>query len=150
MLLGVISIAAGSAAVRLRRRLVPNASGSAALLYSAIVAVSLLVVVSEILGAAGVLRRWPLVLSVVAVAAVLNVVIRTPRSPGREAKPTLGKVALLTTIIVLAVAAQWIAWTAGGFAHGSTDTDTVRYHLPLAAQFARTGSLTHLQFVDVD
>src|SRR5438132_406703 len=62
MLLGVISIAAGSAAVRLRRRLVPNAPGSAALLYSAIVAVSLLVFLSEILCAAGLLRRWPLAL----------------------------------------------------------------------------------------
>ena len=59
--LALLALSLGLAAVRLRRRLLPTWTGPPAVLVDAVVAVTLLIWLSELLGTIGLLYAWTLV-----------------------------------------------------------------------------------------
>jgi hypothetical protein len=68
VLSGLVIVSLGSAAVSLRRKSLPTWSGAPARLVEVIIAISLLVVVSQALGTVGLFRVGPLVIALVLVA----------------------------------------------------------------------------------
>ena len=68
VLCGLVIVSLGVAAVSLRRRSLPTWSGAPARLVELIIAISLVVVVSQTLGTIGLFRVGPLVLAFVLVA----------------------------------------------------------------------------------
>jgi hypothetical protein len=53
-------------------------------------------------------------------------------------------------IAVVIVLAQWCFQTANAFGGGMLSFDTLWYHMPFAAHFAQTGSVTGIQFTQAD
>ncbi|MBN8866742.1 MAG: hypothetical protein J0H98_04250 [Solirubrobacterales bacterium] len=142
----------GFTAVRLRTRLVPGWSGAPARLIEAVAATGLVVGSAELLGLFGLLQAAPLILllGLVALAAWLGL---TPRPPGpRDSVPPSPSVStaaqLLAALVAFALFAQWGAFTSYNLDHGITNFDSVWYHMPFAAEIARTGSVTVLHHTE--
>lgn len=144
----LVAAFAGFTAYRLRARLLPGYTGAPGRLVEAVAAVGLLVVVAELLGLFGLLKSLPLVILLGLVAGASWLWL-TPRPPGADDPippappvPALGQVA--AAAVAFAVFAQWGAFTSYNLDHGITNFDSVWYHMPFAAEFARTGSVTGL------
>ena len=54
------------------------------------------------------------------------------------------------TALVVIVVAQWALQTADAIGGGMFSFDVLWYHMPFAAAFAQTGSVTHIQFTQAD
>jgi hypothetical protein len=137
--------------------MLPGWTGPPARLAETVLAVSLLTVLLQVLGAFGILE--PLVL--VAASIVAGVAIhRGPwfRRPaevegGDPAEPLPApSTPTLQTVIALAaaafVAAHWATGLQDVWARGMLTFDTLWYHGPFAAQIAETGSVWGLHFTD--
>lgn len=165
LLVAVLAAAAGCTGFRLRARFLPGWSGAPARLVESVTAIGLVVVVSELLGLVGLLRAWALVpaMALIAVAAWARLPARGkpthPESTAGGASPLAGvvdadrhsvppapPVAASAVLVAFAVAfllvAQWGAFVAQNLDAGITNFDSVWYHLPFAAEIARTGSVT--------
>ena len=156
-LAGVIGLAlvAGPlvfAAVRLRAGLLPGWDGAPARLAEAVLAVSLLTVLLQLLGAVGILDFAVLVLAalVIGVAAYAAPSLRDVGEAG--APPPAPQIPPLQTLIALAgvafVAAHWATGLQDVWARGMLTFDTLWYHGPFAARIADTGSVWGLHFTD--
>ena len=156
-LAGVIGLAlvAGPlafAAVRLRAGLLPGWDGAPARLAEAVLAVSLLTVLLQMLGAVGILDFAVLVLAalVIGVAAYAAPSLRDVGEAG--APPPAPQIPPLHTLIALAgvafVAAHWATGLQDVWARGMLTFDTLWYHGPFAARIADTGSVWGLHFTD--
>lgn len=159
-----------------QRRLVPRWRGASAVMAAATSGLGALVGASLLLGSAGLFRRWPLVVVLVAVAWCTDPGRRPFR--GRQAAPGAGaagttdppgdaagedddgdprgsatdardpgyaegrwsRLAAIATVAVLA--ARWLPYVAAVYRRGSTDGDSLMYHLPFAARFIQTGWTT--------
>ncbi|HMT05780.1 MAG: hypothetical protein KDB48_01120 [Solirubrobacterales bacterium] len=136
----------GFVAWRLRARLLPGWTGSPARLVECVTGVGLLLFVSTLLGAVDLLKVFPLVivLGLLAVVVWLRVLPRPVGSddpvPPSPAVSTAAQV--MAFLVTFAVVAQWGAFTSYNLDHGITNFDSVWYHLPFAAEIARTGSVT--------
>jgi hypothetical protein len=138
----------------LRQRLLPGWSGPPALLAEVIAAISLMVILSEVLGAVGLFRLWallPLSLLFGGALVLLSRRIRTresepPPAPG-DGPPIERWIALCGALLVLG---QWAVPAQISLAKGMTAPDTLWYHGPFAARFVQEGWLTHLHFVEVE
>lgn len=142
----LIASFAGFTGFRLRARLMPGWSGASARLVELTAAIGLLVIASELLGLVGLLKSFPLLLLLagVAVLAWLGLTPR-PAGPGDTVPPApaVGAGAqVLAFLFAFAVFAQWGAFTSYNLDHGITNFDSVWYHMPFAAEIARTGSVT--------
>ena len=51
---------------------------------------------------------------------------------------------------IAVVAGQWLLQTANALGAGMFNFDTLWYHMPFAARFAQTGSVTAVQFTQAD
>ena len=136
----------GFTAWRLRSRLLPGWSGSPARLVEAVAAIGLLLLAAELLGLFGQLKVFPLVilLGLVAVASWLWLMPR-PAGPGDSVPPSPAVstgAQVLAFLAAFAVFAQWGAFTSYNLDHGITNFDSVWYHMPFAAEIARSGSVT--------
>ena len=176
--LGWVAVAVQMAAIVLagrgvQRRLVPSWRGAPAVMAASASGLGVLVSTSLVLGSAGLFRRWPLVVALVAVAWCAD----PGRSPfrahpadaGTGAPGTAGpaggededgdprgsatdardpgyaegqwsRLAAVATVAVLA--ASWLARVAAVYRRGSSDGDSLMYHLPFAARFVQTGWTT--------
>ena len=136
----------GFIAWRLRARLLPGWSGSPARLVEAVVAVGLLVVSAELLGIFGLLKVFPLVILLGVLAAVVWLrVLPGPAGPDDSVPPSppvSTGAQLLAAAVAFAVFAQWGAFTSYNLDHGISNFDSVWYHMPFAAEMARTGVVT--------
>lgn len=161
-LLGVILAttlagSAGYAAWRVRSVVLPGWEGSPARLVECVTAIGLVVLAAELLGLAGLIRSWTLV----PLMAGLALLARYRLGPGdgdpdpeiRSAPPSppvpggvWPRLAALTVAFLLV--AQWGAFVAQNLDHGITNFDSVWYHLPYAAEIARTGSVTFFPHTD--
>lgn len=136
----------GFVAWRLRARLMPGWSGAPARLVELVAATGLLVLGAELLGLFGLLEALPLVVlfGLLALASWLWLLPR-PAGPGDSTPPVpavpLGA-QLLAGLAAFAVVAQWGAFTSYNLDHGITNFDSVWYHMPFAAEIARSGSVT--------
>jgi hypothetical protein len=136
----------GFTAFRLRARLLPGFTGAPARLVEVVAGVGLLILLAELLGLVGLLRTLPLVI-VLGIAAVASWLWLMPRPAGPEdpAPPELAVTTgaqVVAFLAALAVVAQWGAFTSYNLDHGITNFDSVWYHMPFAAEIARTGSVT--------
>ncbi len=152
------------AACSWRRRLLSEWSGPPAVLVDVVLALSAVVLTAELLGMAGFLRLAPLTVALALIGGVGWLLAarwrrssgvaaphmsreeiapsETPRSSNR---PSMLMVALVLTSVVVA---DWSSRTVDAFHHGMTTPDTIWYHMPFAARFVQTGSITAVHFVD--
>jgi len=170
-LLGVLGLAAIAVSVAiagrtLRRALLPGWVGAPALLANAILAIGVLVAVSQLLGLAGILDG---IILVAACAIVAGAALRieptlakpTPKGRARTSvagerldegprdAPAVPNLALAVAIaLATLVALQWAAPTLLALDRGIYGGDSLWYHLPFSAHIAQTGSVTELLFTD--
>ena len=156
-LLGVTVGSLVATARLVRRMIVPAWSGAPARLAEAVIGIAALVVVSELLGAVGVFKRWWLA-AACAVIAIGTVAVLRRRAAARGgsvaaagadlAAPSPG--VLPVAAAALAVALTLVPWKDGTLAtlhHGMSEYDTLAYHMPFAARFAQDGAVTGIQYV---
>jgi hypothetical protein len=156
-LAGVIGLAlvAGPlvyAALRLRARLLPGWDGAPARLAEAVLGVSVLTVLLQLLGAVGILEPAVLVLGAIAIGAVAHFAPWLRPTGASEAQPPAPAIPPLHTLIALAgvafVAAHWSTGLQDVWGRGMLTFDTLWYHGPFAARVAETGSVWGLHFTD--
>jgi hypothetical protein len=161
-LLGVLRLAAilvpaWLAARYLRKAIAANLSGALAVLADAVAALSALLVCGELLGLVGLFQTGPMVAALCSLAlAGAGFTRRGSRSSARIVEPmpapathAPGSV-FAASVGVVVVAAQWLLQSANSLGSGMLNFDTLWYHMPVAAQFARTGSVTAVQFTLAD
>jgi hypothetical protein len=164
--LSLIVGASGLAALRVRRALLPCWSKAPARLAEIVIALALILLVAEILGAIGSFHRLPLlagvtmvsVLAAVAAPRLAAVAGAVPAVAGGDAGGLARKAAVAHdprfVAVALAIAflalVLWLARSLDAYESGVFDVDSVQYHLPFAARFVQTGSLTQLHFVSPD
>jgi hypothetical protein len=140
-----------------RARLLPAWSGAPARVAEAVLALTALIVVAEVLGTIGLLSRAPLIIAALAVGAAA---IRWGESPfptpigvrNGLAPPQHGGRAAIAVALgaCAAVAVAWLDRTDFAVHAGMYDPDTLWYHLPVAARFAQEGSITALHFTSYE
>src|SRR5438067_5954416 len=151
------ALAAGS--IRLRRRFLPLASGAVAALGALVIGCGLFVAAVEVTGAVGLLRSGWLTVACV-VAGALSARLGLASSVGSASKarpaPRARAAALFARLggweglaVLAAVAPVLVLWTARtipSLRSGMLDEDSLFYHMPYAAHFAQSGSITGLLF----
>jgi hypothetical protein len=158
--LAAILVPAWLFARNLRIVLASGSSGATALLADAIAALSALLVCSETLGLVGLFRTGP---TIAALWLLAFAGFALARRGSRKTRPAAGPApvpappgsrpsgsVIAATIGVVVVAAQWLLQSANSLGSGMLNFDTLWYHMPVAAQFARTGSVTAIQFTLAD
>jgi hypothetical protein len=160
-------------AARVRRRLLPEVTGEAGFLASAVVTLALLIWVAELLGTVSAFKPIPYLLAMAVVGTVLRFFVPpaggTPMGAPRraQAKPsTVGEIgvtgpaagaprpfrpSLLATVISLLIAGIAIGHFVSGvelrLGTGMTGFDSTWYHGPFAAGFFQTGNTIDLHFI---
>jgi hypothetical protein len=166
-ILGVCGLVAIALAVAIagratRRAALPDWTGTPALLADAVLAIGMLVVISELLGLFGILDGIILVVACLIVGGgalrLEPTLIRAgarvanwgeDREPEqREARPGTRVELGVAVVIGLIVAAQWAGPTLRALDRGIYGGDSLWYHMPFAAHIVGTGSITSLLFTD--
>ncbi len=158
--LAAVAVPMALAAVRLRERLLPAWTGPPARLAEAVLGISVLTILLQLLGVLGILEPVVLVVTSVAVGVGIH---RAPWLRAQAAADGAGgtegglipsslPVPRLQTAIALAaaafVAAHWATGLQDVWARGMLTFDTLWYHGPFAARIADTGSVWGLHFTD--
>ena len=144
LLFGLVAGAVAFTGASLRAIFLPDWLGAPGFLVSAIIALSVLLVEASLLGALGLLEPWALVALSVAVAFPLWLRPRPPVGPasGPPARAAVGPgVGLVATSFAALTVAQWGSFGSLALDFGITNFDSVWYHLPFSAEFARTGTI---------
>ena len=149
----LLVVAYGYAARRLRQAVLGSWSGAPALLCDLVIAITSLIVVSEVIGTFGAFGQIELLVAsgLFVVAAVLAAGWLEPKVGAGPAPPAPQAGSVATTIAIIgcaAVVAGWMVPTLGSLAGGMDRADTLWYHMPLAAKFVQTGSLGDIFFFD--
>jgi hypothetical protein len=149
----------GSAGVALRRRVMPDRGGALGRLAEVVLAVALLELTLQALGAVGLFSLVPVVLASLTVGLGARSwehrSHHKPRSIGAAGAvqrivplDALGiGLALLATGTVLAV---WAGITVQSLQRGVLGFDSLSYHLPWAASFAQSHKITSILYTDFD
>ena len=142
-------------AYRVRGLLLPGWSGAPARLAEIVLGVAGLIWVSEALGTFGGFTEGAVLAAaiVVGVAAALIaswVAASRPVAPATRppAPRSWGAAKVVAVLACAAVAAGWMVPTLGTLAAGMDRSDSLWYHMPIAAQFVQTGYLGHIYFFD--
>jgi hypothetical protein len=165
--LALVALLLGFSAVGLRRRLIPAWDGAPARLVESVIAVALLIWISEVLGIFGLLYPGALIGAGVMLAAVVTL---SPGggggagglrgAEGAQRPSTVGDAAptgpagpsawrLLVVVGVIAVVVgHWALTTKHALDRGVFNFDSLWYHLPFAAEMAQSHSVTGMHHVD--
>jgi hypothetical protein len=158
--LAAIVLPAYLAARRIRSILVPLPPGAPATLADVVTTLSVLLIAGELLGLVGLFGAAAMIVLLWGLAAGSRLlparsVERSPgpersagvqRPPRRQARFT--QTAAATGVVV--VVAQWLLQSANALGAGMLNFDTLWYHMPFAADFARSGSVTAIRFTQAD
>ncbi len=169
----VVVAALGFSAYRLRQRLLPGWGGAPARLIETIVAVALLIWLSEILGTFGLFYAGALVgaSALLAVAAAFlppaggggagvprgaedakhpsTVGDAAPTGPaGRDGQGESAWSLLVMVGVIALVVGHWALTTKHALDRGIFNFDSLWYHLPFAAEMAQSHSVTGMHHVD--
>jgi hypothetical protein len=145
-----------------RRAALPGWTGTPGLLADAVLAIGILVVISELLGLFGILdgvllvaaclivgggaiRLEPMLIRAAARVAHGGTAGGADQRDARRAGPLELGAAI---VIALIVVAQWAGPTLLALDRGIYGGDSLWYHLPLAAHIAESGSVTSLLYTD--
>ena len=152
-------------AARYGRRLLTGIRGVDGALLDVVGSLAVIVVAAELLGLFGALRLgwlagllWMIAAGMVSWARAHSV-STTPSGPRPasklapcstrgEASSRVGRWCLV--VLVGVVVAQWGLQTADSLGGGMFSFDVLWYHMPFAAAFAQSGSVTHIQFTQAD
>ncbi len=161
--LTVVAISVAIAGRTVRRALLPEWNGAPALLANGLLAVAVLTAVSELLGLMGLLDG-PALVAACAIAGggalrLEPLLIRAsadgaapgskPKEAGQREAPEVSRWELAAAVLIAAiVAVQWAGPTLLALDRGIYGGDSLWYHMPFAAHFAQTGSITELLYVD--
>lgn len=172
VLLVALALSLGFSAVRLRRRFMPEWEGAPAHLVESILAVALLIWLSELLGMANLLYSWALVASALLVAAAIAFLGRASLPGGgadlgdhpeeaASAAPAAGGGSksvtgpagpwVMSLVAVLAVAlvfAHWGLTTADALSRGIFNFDSLWYHMPFAVEMVQSHSVTGVHYTE--
>lgn len=145
VLVGAFSISAR----RLRLVLLPAWTGAPAVLGTIVLGLSLAVVTAELLGLVGLLDTPALLLASVSTMLALRLV-KLGQLPGRElAAPRIDRVGFaVATVAALLTTVHWAGPVLHSLDVGIYRQDSTWYHLPFAAWFSQTGSVTGLLQTD--
>ena len=152
-----IGVSMAIAGRTLRRALLPGWGGAPALLASGLLAIATLVVVSELLGLAGILDGVLLTAACVIVGGgalrleplVISDARKREGAEGeRDALPVSDRELWVAVAVALLVAVQWAGPALLALDRGIYGGDSLWYHMPFAAHIAQTGSVTELLFTD--
>jgi hypothetical protein len=150
--LALVAIPMAMAGVRLRRRLLPSWVGAPARLAEAILAVALLTVLLQVLGAFGILIPGVLIPAALVVGLGVYYGFWVDYEAGHAAPPPSPAIPRAQTLLALAaaafVAAHWATGLQDVWARGMLTFDTLWYHGPFAARIADTGSVWGMHFTD--
>jgi Dolichyl-phosphate-mannose-protein mannosyltransferase len=144
----------GIGAFELRRRFLPRWAAAPARLVESIVGLAALLGTAMALGTVGLFRLVPMTIALGAVgAAMWGVARRRPLPPSAASEPAPAPASSVASWVAVvataAVTASWTVQSAAGL-RGPTDTETLRYHLPIAARFVQEGAFTSIHYVDTD
>ena len=122
-------------------------------LADAVIGLSGMVLVAELLGTVGWFGASGLVIGLALTSAAVLLVVRDAQPTRAVAvpppAPSVPRWHLLAgAIALLPVAASWMARVVRVFDEGIRGTDTVWYHLPAAVRFLQSGETTAIQFFD--
>ena len=159
--LALVAVPMAMGGVRLRRRLLPGWVGAPARLAESVLAVGLLTVLLQLLGAFGILVPGVLIPAALVVGLGLYFgfwVASPPRTGGnatqnQTAGPPPAPAIPLPQLVLALVAAAFVAahWGTGlqdVWARGMLTFDTLWYHGPFAARIAEDGSVWGMHFTD--
>ena len=147
VLLALTVVPVAIAAARLRVMLLPAWRGAAARLAEIVLGIAVVVLLAEALGTAGWLGRAGLAAGALVIAAATEAAIRRAAPVLAAAHPSgapatdrlvLAGAGVAAGLVVMA----WLAQTLGALSGGVPEYDSVWYHLPIAARFAQSGSIT--------
>lgn len=140
-------VAAGAAAWRTCRRLLPGWDGPPLALAATVVATALVVAPAQLVGSLGAFRPVPLVAATLAASLALAAAVGRPEPAAprallpRELPPWLA-------VATATVGAAWAARLAEASLRGIAGVETMRYRLPLAARFVQEGSVVRRHLVE--
>jgi hypothetical protein len=147
-----------ASAMAVRRRLLPAWSGVPARLAEVVVGLTIALTTVEALGLLGWFEPVPALIGAVGVSAAVWLLARrgdgardTAPTPPAAPRDLLGRwapyVGVASTVVVVS---SWTARVAEAVRHGPTGIDTLWYHLPIAARFSQSGSITAAHYTDGD
>ena len=146
-----VGVALALAAVRLRARALPGWEGAPARLVEAVLGVSLLTVLLQLLGAVGILGPITLVVGALAVGAGAWWAVPRPDRVDAEPPPSppIPRLHLaLALLAALFLATHWATGLQDVWGRGMLTFDSVWYHGPFSARIAAEGSAWPLHFTD--
>jgi hypothetical protein len=163
--LGLVAGALAFAAVRLRRFALPGFSGTPALVADVVGALTLAIVLAELLGTFGVFTEAGYLIGALAAAGIAALAAppgarhgawhhRAEARDDRDGSdtppaPPAHRLGLpIVAVVVAAVFAGWAIPTLSGITGGMGRADSLWYHMPLASRFVETGSTGDLYFFD--
>ncbi len=130
--------------------------GSIGVVTTVLIGLCWALALGQLLGAVGWLRTLPLLGASVVSAAAAVAFGRAGAGPQPDpeaqldeatVQPSQALLVVATVVLVLVVAAIWVARTAIAVRGGIGDPDSLGYHLPFAATFAQTGVADQNRFV---
>ena len=161
LLLAIALIPLQMAAYLWRSRYLGEWTGAEARLAEIVIDLTVVICVSELLGSVHLYRVGPVV-GLLAAIGVVAIWVAKPwasdspsvfvkpaiarTTPVQASSPRLASVAALISVAV--VVGEWSTRTVQAYHHGILTTDSLWYHLPVAARFVQTGSITPLHYVD--
>jgi hypothetical protein len=146
--LALVGASLGFAAYRLRARLLPGWQGAPGRLVESIVAVTLLVWLAEALGIFGLLYAGVLVgVSLLVAAAAIALKPAPAPQPQGPALPGTPEMLIAVGVIAL-VFAHWGITAKHALDAGIFNFDSLWYHMPFAADIAKSHSVTGMHYVD--
>jgi hypothetical protein len=149
--LAVIAAALGLGAYHLRALLAPAWMGALARLAEVVIAISMLILVSEVIGALGLFQEIPLVLVSVAAGLATTYFVRrrglpeVPRTTEVRASPIMVAIGIAAAALVVI---HWAHPTGQALDQGMYYQDTTWYHMSFSARFDQTGHIGPLHFTD--
>jgi hypothetical protein len=162
----LVALSLGFSAYWLRGRLMPAWEGAPARLVEAIVAVALLVWISELLGTFGLLYAGTLIGACALVAGTVAFWPAGPVTAGDPPPPAVAKASsgvgpptvppagkalwrlLIMTGVVALVVGHWALTTKHALDTGIFNFDSLWYHMPFAVEMAKSHSVTGMHHVD--
>src|SRR3954453_15167815 len=146
----VVAAAVGYAAVALRGRLLPGWSGASARLGVVVLGLSLLGLIAELVGAAGLYRPGWVLLAAVVVGVAIGLALRAPRQGiGLQGPPVAPLAMAVAVAAALLVAAHWAMPTQTGLDIGMYLPNTTWHNAPFAARFVQDHQVGALHFTEV-
>ena len=149
--LGLLALGVGLTVRNLHRHKLAQLHGAIGALATSITALAFLLGLAQLLGVVGLLSYWPLTISSWIVALVSRFAWGAPPRPTStevvEQRPQRGRWLGAFALVVVAV---WSMGIARSYQVGVVDVDSMRYHLPIAANFAQHHQLTDLYYLELD